>query len=490
MLFEIELPPGETVKMVRDDKNIPSMLTIFRELRVLRETLKTEIVTNPELKYVSEKVNYARSGYYILANGKDILEHYYGNNVSRNGLYISDFIKDVPPYGRFINFKYKDPIPSKKFDSINYYNIKDGGRPTDPDFKFVDRSDEIIVPIPGFTTRLDGNLYHLHHIDKYLNIGGSAFFSVLAGRPSEGTLAFPYLLKSFFKQVVVSVSGYCVGIYYNGTHLKESGFPSIPLASIKPFVTFATNIYKEANLIHTLLLKPNKSDFFNRLSANTVDMRLAMGMPLTKAEQDFVIFTLQEFKKDPYDYKKRITAAVNTEEGMFLYKKIIELRAKKIAEVGLATGVSTAYLLIGAKETNGHVISIDPFQDTQWKNAGLDLVEHLRLKSRHTWIKEKSHTALPRLLDEKGAESSYDLIFIDGWHTFDYTLVDAYFADKLLRVGGIMIVDDFLHRGVNASMRYITTNWSHYKKLHSPNSFAAFIKLREDDRDWDFHKTF
>jgi hypothetical protein len=28
------------------------------------------------------------------------------------------------------------------------------------------------------------------------------------------------------------------------------------------------------------------------------------------------------------------------------------------------------------------------------------------------------------------------LVFVDGWHTFDYTLLDLFFADLLTEVGG------------------------------------------------------
>ena len=217
---------------------------------------------------------------------------------------------------------------------------------------------------------------------------------------------------------------------------------------------------------------------------------MRLGIPLNTLEQNFYIFSLQTFQKDPDNYKKYITGAVNTEEGVYLYTQVLKYKAKKIVEIGLANGVSTAYLLIGAKEINGHVISVDPFQDTQWKSGGLELVKNMKMKTYHSWIKEKSHTALPRLLNKKGAEGSYDMVFIDGWHTFDYTLVDAYFADKLIRIGGIIIVDDFFHKGVNASIKYVMTNWPHYKRLKSPYSFAAFEKISEDKREWDFHKTF
>ena len=159
-------------------------------------------------------------------------------------------------------------------------------------------------------------------------------------------------------------------------------------------------------------------------------------------------------------------------------------------EIGLANGITSIYLLMGAKDIDGHLISIDPFQISYWKSAGLDLVEELKLKTYHIFIKKSSHIILPQLLDKKGAKSSYNMIFINGWNTFDYTVVNIFFADKLLKIGGIIIIDNFLYKGTNTYIIHMISSWSHYKKIDSPTSFAAFEKIGEDKRELEFHKTF
>ena len=50
-----------------------------------------------------------------------------------------------------------------------------------------------------------------------------------------------------------------------------------------------------------------------------------------------------------------------------------------------------------------------------------------------------SQEVLPQLSKEK----KYDFIYIDASHRADDTLVDAYFAHKVLKPGGILIFDDF-----------------------------------------------
>jgi hypothetical protein len=48
-------------------------------------------------------------------------------------------------------------------------------------------------------------------------------------------------------------------------------------------------------------------------------------------------------------------------------------------------------------------------------------------------------------------EIKADFAFIDGWHTFDHTLVDFFLTDKILRKGGILALDD--------------TNWDSVRKV-------------------------
>lgn len=59
-------------------------------------------------------------------------------------------------------------------------------------------------------------------------------------------------------------------------------------------------------------------------------------------------------------------------------------------------------------------------------------------------IKSLSHPALCRMLG--GRSLSYDLIYVDGSHNAADTLADIVLCWFLLKVGGIMIIDDYLWR--------------------------------------------
>jgi hypothetical protein len=186
------------------------------------------------------------------------------------------------------------------------------------------------------------------------------------------------------------VTGSCIGLGYNGEHLKESGFPSIHESSVKPYIAFVKKVKQESIKIHELLLKPDKTMLYKRFFNNTLRLHLELGLPLSKVEQNYHIFIMQHLRKNPTNYAIDTSSHIHTREGMFLYTTIVEQKAKKILEIGLSTGMSTAYLLMGAKETDGHVISIDPEQTKKWNNVGLHLIEDMRCISYHTWINEHS----------------------------------------------------------------------------------------------------
>jgi hypothetical protein len=51
-----------------------------------------------------------------------------------------------------------------------------------------------------------------------------------------------------------------------------------------------------------------------------------------------------------------------------------------------------------------------------------------------------SQHVLPKLVEQ---DRKYDFIYVDASHRSDDTFIDAYFAYKMLNVGGVMIFDDF-----------------------------------------------
>ena len=124
-----------------------------------------------------------------------------------------------------------------------------------------------------------------------------------------------------------------------------------------------------------------------------------------------------------------------------------EEQCHTILEIGMANGSSTVALLEMLEEIGGgSVVSIDPYQnrgasgiDYGVAGQGLRNVAASGLADRHRLIEEYDYIALPRLVAE---QARYDMVFIDGYHSFDYTFLDFFYADLLVKEGGIIAFHD------------------------------------------------
>ena len=113
-------------------------------------------------------------------------------------------------------------------------------------------------------------------------------------------------------------------------------------------------------------------------------------------------------------------------------------RARTVVEVGTGTGVSTISLLRGMPE-EGVVTSIDT--DGELQRAAREAVADDGIRSnRARMIPGRALQVLPRLTD-----AAYDLVLLDG----DEREYSAYLeqALRLLRPGGLLVVDDALWKG-------------------------------------------
>jgi hypothetical protein len=70
-------------------------------------------------------------------------------------------------------------------------------------------------------------------------------------------------------------------------------------------------------------------------------------------------------------------------------------------------------------------------------------------------ILEPSSTALPKLVTEG---LSADAAFVDGSHRFHEVFVDLYFLRKLVRPGGIIVLDDHHWPSVRTAEHYFEVN--------------------------------
>jgi predicted O-methyltransferase YrrM len=155
--------------------------------------------------------------------------------------------------------------------------------------------------------------------------------------------------------------------------------------------------------------------------------------------------------------------AVDPGEGALLQRIVDHIRPARSLEIGCAYGVSSLYICealsrlgASAEASAGQArhIVVDPFQSTQWRGIGIKNIRDAGFASLVDFREERSEVALPRLLEEHVV---LDFAFVDGWHTFDQVMVEFYFINRLLRVGGVIAFDDANRRSINRVVRHALT---------------------------------
>ena len=137
---------------------------------------------------------------------------------------------------------------------------------------------------------------------------------------------------------------------------------------------------------------------------------------------------------------------------------LVAERAATVVEIGLAYGgsalaVGEALASIGAQRPR-HVI-VDPFQDSAFSDVGWTLMRSAGLDAVAELVREWSSTALPRLVRDSFVA---DAAFVDGSHRFHEVFVDLYFLRKLVRPGGLVVLDDNWAPSVRTAARYYERN--------------------------------
>jgi predicted O-methyltransferase YrrM len=129
--------------------------------------------------------------------------------------------------------------------------------------------------------------------------------------------------------------------------------------------------------------------------------------------------------------------------------------AERTIEVGLALGMSALFLCQAVIARGGRHVALDPFQERSWKRAGVAALGDAGVRELVEVIEEESQLALPRLVGE-GRE--FDFAFADGDHRFESVLLDIYFLTRLVRPGGLIVVDDMWMPSIRTAVAYVEKN--------------------------------
>ena len=120
---------------------------------------------------------------------------------------------------------------------------------------------------------------------------------------------------------------------------------------------------------------------------------------------------------------------------LILYALVVGTDARRILEIGTSDGTSTLAFLKGAHETGGHVTSID-LSDVPVAEA---LVDKFDLRKHVTFVRGSSLDVLPSFRRD-GRE--FDLILVDGDHSYAGACEDVRDSAAMLKADGILLFHD------------------------------------------------
>lgn len=222
--------------------------------------------------------------------------------------------------------------------------------------------------------------------------------------------------------------------------------------------------------------------------------------------------------------------AVNSEtpkgQCQYLQTLIRERSYTRTLEIGFAYGTSTLAIVEEVARQKGRHTVIDKYELDAWGGNGLDLIAQAGLSQHLEFIDKYCYEVLPQMMQ---AGRRFDFAYIDSTKQLDWLLVDFFYIDKLLNVGGMIVFDDVSFPSIRKLLRYLSrfpgyTVHSQYpvstpekglrkmagwlraipkatKLLRSEmllpdhalglnSNCIALLKTSEDERTWDWHVDF
>lgn len=164
----------------------------------------------------------------------------------------------------------------------------------------------------------------------------------------------------------------------------------------------------------------------------------------------------------PQGEKLPLHSSTSESQCKFLEAIIKQTKARIGVEIGLAYGISSLAICeaLNHQENPQHHI-IDPLQD-DWQNIGLLNLEKAGFLKNVKIYRDYSHAVLPKIL-ASGLKA--DFAYADTTKVFDILMVDVFYLHKILRIGGILVLDDCNFPGIRKVARLLCRHpgW----KVHS-----------------------
>ncbi len=158
---------------------------------------------------------------------------------------------------------------------------------------------------------------------------------------------------------------------------------------------------------------------------------------------------------------------------MTLFSMVLQLKAKKILELGVRFGHTSEPLLLGAMFTGGHLTSLD-LNPTQWKPP-------VEFAAHYQFVQSDAIKFLEECVEKK---RDYDLIYIDDWHTYAHVKRELELIDQISYPTTVILLHDLM--GFNSQPSYFLATEPRHNggEWEGGGPFKAVYELDINKWEW------
>ena len=226
---------------------------------------------------------------------------------------------------------------------------------------------------------------------------------------------------------------------------------------------------------------------------------------------------ISEYRRAIYDAKavtgrsgRKINiwpTGITEPSGDFLRDLVVRENAQRTLEVGLGLGLSSIAIVEGllandararsrsgaeADDLRGVSHTTMDYAQSNRDHAGERTLEDSGAATVTRFIARDSCVALAQLMSDG---ERFDFAFIDGGHQFDPLIVDVFFALRLVKPDGLIVLDDHWMPAVQTVLAFCTTNWGLELELFdTAGPGARLVAFRNNGkahlREWDHFRPF
>src|SRR5712691_526406 len=164
--------------------------------------------------------------------------------------------------------------------------------------------------------------------------------------------------------------------------------------------------------------------------------------------------------------------AVSEEDGRFLRVLVSMRNAKSVLEIGAASGYSGIWLGLGARESHGHVVSIE--YDPQRAKEAAANVQKAGLTDVVRVIQGDAFAEIPKL------QGTFDVVFLDAWKPDYKRFFDMVYPR--LDPGGVFLAHNVINKAseMEPFLKTIQAHPGLFTSVVSPGSegMSVSYKLR------------